>query len=114
MCESQGFYLVSQGYRKIPGNRCIGGLELDPIRYTCHQGYLQFLRTIVLFLTFGMATYFAYPVMAKYTVQFLTQLTASSKSLAKKSAYSGNLNQAPECLGESDDEDTDVGSKKRL
>ena len=35
MCESFGFYTETQGYRKVPGNRCIAGLDLNPIVYSC-------------------------------------------------------------------------------
>jgi hypothetical protein len=30
MCDVWGYYTVTQGYRKVPGNRCNGGLDLNP------------------------------------------------------------------------------------
>lgn len=30
-CESFGFFTETRGYRKVPGNKCVGGLDLNPI-----------------------------------------------------------------------------------
>lgn len=35
-CKAENFYYVSQGYRKIPGNKCYGGVQLDPIKKPCN------------------------------------------------------------------------------
>jgi hypothetical protein len=35
-CQAESFYYVSQGYRKIPGNKCYGGVQLDPIKKPCN------------------------------------------------------------------------------
>jgi len=32
-CDEYGYYEVSQGYRKVPGNICSGGIDLTPYRY---------------------------------------------------------------------------------
>ena len=32
-CLEYGYYEVTQGYRKIPGNICSGGVDLSPYRY---------------------------------------------------------------------------------
>ena len=29
-CEELGYYQVTQGYRKIPGNICTNGVQLEP------------------------------------------------------------------------------------
>ena len=114
MCDAYGYYFVTQGYRKIPGNRCSGGLDLNQYKYTCGYGYLQPIRTLILLITFGVATYFAYPFMLKHGALTLKQMTSTAgKPGNTKKSYSGNLSQAPECLGESDDEDNDVGSQRR-
>ena len=34
-CQEFGYYEVSQGYRKVPGNICSGGIDLSPYRYHC-------------------------------------------------------------------------------
>lgn len=39
-CSLTGFYFESQGYRKIPGNYCQGGIQMDPVkRYCSRYGY---------------------------------------------------------------------------
>lgn len=37
-CLEYGYYEVTQGYRKIPGNICTGGIDLTPYRYHCNMG----------------------------------------------------------------------------
>lgn len=34
-CALEGFYYITQGYRKIPGNMCYGGVQLDPVKKPC-------------------------------------------------------------------------------
>jgi hypothetical protein len=34
-CDEYGYYEVTQGYRKIPGNICTGGIQLSPQVYYC-------------------------------------------------------------------------------
>ena len=46
-CEEFGYYEVTQGYRKIPGDICEGGIDLAPYRYQCNTG-----SYIVSFFTF--------------------------------------------------------------
>lgn len=35
-CNEYGYYEVSRGYRKIPGNICVGGLQLQPYVFQCN------------------------------------------------------------------------------
>ena len=34
-CALEGYYYITQGYRKIPGNKCYAGVQLDPIKKAC-------------------------------------------------------------------------------
>jgi len=34
-CALEGYYYITQGYRKIPGNMCYGGVQLDPVKKAC-------------------------------------------------------------------------------
>lgn len=34
-CALEGFYYVTKGYRKIPGDMCYGGVQLDPVKKAC-------------------------------------------------------------------------------
>jgi hypothetical protein len=52
MCIEYGYYFVSKGYRKIPGNLCEGGLKLLPEVFQCNAAgslsrFLSSLNTIL-------------------------------------------------------------------
>lgn len=64
-CDSYGYYTVSSGYRKIPGDRCIGGLDLNPQVYSCNYkgmilGFLS-LKTFLSLIIMGAIFYFGWP-----------------------------------------------------
>lgn len=48
-CED-GYMEVTQGYRKLPGNVCSGGVNLDRIRVRCgdHGAYSKWALLVVL------------------------------------------------------------------
>ena len=35
MCDEFGYYEVSKGYRRIPGNICAHGHRYEPMRFSC-------------------------------------------------------------------------------
>lgn len=39
MCDDFGYYNVTQGYRRVPGNVCRGGAQLDPIKFKCRSTF---------------------------------------------------------------------------
>lgn len=41
-CSENDFYEVSKGYRKVPGDICVGGIDLSPTKYHCKTGGLFF------------------------------------------------------------------------
>ena len=60
-CEEFGYYEITQGYRKIPGNVCVGGIDLVPVRYQCSafgsvMSYFSF-RSIFLVAVIGALAY---------------------------------------------------------
>ncbi len=136
-CETFGFYTVTQGYRKIPGNRCLGGLDRNPYTYSCSGlGGFFSLKTLLTYLVIGLALYYGWPVieailillpipdpkeileklktMVAGTVQQASSTLKATTSAAKKGpGYASNFNQAPETLGESDEED-DIGKTPQL
>lgn len=63
-CETYGYYQVTQGYRKIPGNRCYGGLDLNPETVSCSivGGFFK-LRTIIILAIIAAACYYGWPVI---------------------------------------------------
>ena len=63
-CESFGYYTVTQGYRKIPGNRCYGGLDLNPTSYSCSGvSGLFSLKNVMTLLVVGLIIYFGWPAI---------------------------------------------------
>jgi len=66
-CAFEGFYYLSQGYRKIPGNSCQGGLKLDPVRKPCSG--LAFvtsffnLKTMGIVALLGVIMYYGWPIL---------------------------------------------------
>ena len=135
-CESFGYYTTTQGYRKVPGNRCTGGLDLSPVSYSCSGvvGGLVSLKGFLVLAIVCMVLYFGWPIIEaiiillpipdpkdvadKVKSLFNGATTASKTALGHRSSaakkggvgYTGNFNQAPETLGESDEEnDDDIG-----
>jgi len=56
---------VSQGYRKVPGSICTGGMQLTPYVYECSsRGYFASifsLRGIFVLAVFAAVIYFGWP-----------------------------------------------------
>ena len=67
MCEEFGYYEISQGYRKIPGNVCEGGIDLQPYRYACSTtGYIASFftfRSLFMMGVLGALCYYGWPVI---------------------------------------------------
>mmetsp|Transcript_21815 Transcript_21815/g.42918 ORF Transcript_21815/g.42918 Transcript_21815/m.42918 type:complete len:970 (+) Transcript_21815:328-3237(+) len=40
ICPKGGFYSISNGYRLVGGNTCVGGKDLGPTRFPCSRGLL--------------------------------------------------------------------------
>ena len=132
-CESFGFYTVSQGYRKIPGNRCVGGLDLSPTSVSCNgmvSGLFSFKGLLVL-AVLCLVLYFGWPVVEaliiflpipdpkdvaeRFRKFFSFSFLQGSKDKKAKAGYSGNFSQEPETLGGSDEEgEDDVGKVPNL
>ncbi len=124
-----GYYQVSSGYRKVPGNKCIGGLDLNPVVYSCSSTSLFSFKALLSIIIIGAILYFGWPIFeaviialpipdpkdVKDKVKSMFKGDNSKGPTAKKDQYSKNFNQAPECLGESsDEEDTGKNSASNL
>ena len=66
-CEEFGYYEVTSGYRKIPGNICSGGIDLSPARYQCTaKGWLASwftFRGMFMLALIGALCYYGWPVI---------------------------------------------------
>lgn len=58
---------MTQGYRKIPGNICEGGIDLTPYRYQCTSiGYFKSFfsfRSIFMMAVIGAVCYYGWPLI---------------------------------------------------
>ena len=63
-CLEFGYYEVTQGYRRIPGNICYGGVDLSPYRYQCNlSGRLFSLKGIAMFAILAVVLYYGWPII---------------------------------------------------
>jgi len=66
-CALEGFYSISKGYRKIPGDMCYGGVQLDPVRKPCtsfawFSSIVNLKSIFVAALVIG-AMYYGWPII---------------------------------------------------
>jgi hypothetical protein len=66
-CLEYGYYEITQGYRKIPGNICSGGVDLSPYRYPCNMGgrlkAIFSFKGIFMMMILSAVLYFAWPII---------------------------------------------------
>mmetsp|Transcript_11286 Transcript_11286/g.18998 ORF Transcript_11286/g.18998 Transcript_11286/m.18998 type:complete len:589 (-) Transcript_11286:363-2129(-) len=66
-CALEGFYYISQGYRKIPGNVCYGGVKLDPSRKPCNTfaffSSICSSSTAIALLLLAGCLYYGWPII---------------------------------------------------
>lgn len=109
MCDTFGYYTVSQGYRKVPGNKCNGGLDLNPYVYSCSAiGGFFTLRNLLIVLIVVVCVYFGWPIIEAIIIMLpipdpkelkekISKLASrksegTTKKPTGKSGYSGNFN----------------------
>jgi hypothetical protein len=66
-CMEYGYYEVTQGYRKVPGNICTGGVDLNPYRYQCStSGWIASFftfRSLIMVAVLSAICYYGWPVI---------------------------------------------------
>lgn len=138
-CAIEGFYYLTQGYRKIPGNKCYAGVKLDPVKKPCSgMAFVQSLfnlKTIGMLGLLGAVFYYGWPILeaimhvlpisgpnigvnldsvknvAASAQGFVSSTISSATTSAQRpSGYSQNLDQQPEAfMNEDDDSEEDIG-----
>ena len=134
-CDHYGYYTVTQGYRKIPGDRCVGGLDLNPTVYSCSYsgmilGFLS-LKSFLSLIIMGAIFYFGWPfiealliilpipdpkeykdkLMGLFTRTEKKTTTGSHRELknrkpqGKAEGYAEGFSEAPQSLEEEEDDD---------
>jgi len=130
-CKEYGFYEISQGYRKVPGNICSGGLQLSPQKIECNMGgYLRSLfsfKSILMWAVLGAVVYFGWPIieaiiivlpipdpngLKQPIVKFFSKFLALIKSLPAAFTGPGKKNEMPgtEIAGYKNDFETEPNS----
>lgn len=103
-CALEGYYSISQGYRKIPGDMCYGGVRLDPVKKPC-SSYAWFtsvlsLKTVVLTALAAVCLYYGWPLLEaliivlpipdpKESMQMASYYTSSAFDYVKGTLYGG-------------------------
>merc|ERR1712070_1084278 len=138
-CAETGFHFTTTGYRKIPGNKCYGGLKLEPVKRACSHFVwfttLLSFKTIVTTAVVLAVLYYGWPiiealilvlpvpdpkellekikgVIAPVTGIINSFLTTQPRGqpIDSSSSYQSGLNNAPASfIEEDDDSDDDVG-----
>lgn len=66
-CALEGFYYVTQGYRKIPGDMCYGGVQLDPVKKACTSiawlTNLFSLKSMMIAAVIAGGLYYGWPII---------------------------------------------------
>jgi len=87
-CLEFGYYEVTQGYRKVPGNICTGGVDLSPHRYQCSaRGWLASwftFRGIFLLACIGAVFYYGWPLIEAVILLLPVPDPADVKEKAKE------------------------------
>lgn len=111
--DCDGYYTISKGYRRIPGDTCEGGGEYDPIKLACPGGWtLISFKTVFVLLVLGAAYYII--TESEWIVTLFDWLSDKWSSLTSKNKlkYSKGLGNLPDSCGDSDDDEQIVSTKK--
>ena len=124
-CKVFGFYTESEGYRRVPGDLCTGGVDLNPRVMTCGYGGLIFgivsMRNLILALVICAVIYYGWPFFEAIIVKLpipdpkdmkekISGVFSSIKERSKgkvpnKDQYKQGFEQRPESLNDEEDEE---------
>jgi len=66
-CAIEGFYYLTKGYRKIPGDMCYGGVQLDPVKKPCTSmawiSSMVNIKSTFLIAIVAAALYYGWPII---------------------------------------------------
>lgn len=113
-CPSGSFYTVSQGYRRVPGNTCFGGQNMEPMKFPCpSNGFFNFTSVLIVLGALGLCC-IAYKMCSKEKIAKHAEIAkakferkSSSPNGAGSSAKYGNIEQLPSGLEDDEDDDFD-------
>ena len=90
-CQAEGFYYVSQGYRKIPGDKCYGGVQKDPSRKPCNgMAFISStisLKTVVIGGILVAIFYYGWPIIE--AVLLMLPIPDPKEQIEKVKSFAG-------------------------
>jgi hypothetical protein len=107
--DCSGYYSISKGYRRIPGDTCEGGGEYDPILLACPNTWTIFsFRTFMILLLLGGAYYVI--TESDWIVNLFDWVNSKWSNLQSGAnndnyKYSKEMGSLPESVGDSDDDE---------
>jgi len=92
-----GYYTISKGYRKVPGDVCINGVKFDPILVPCPgSGFFSYLGYFVFIILLGGLIYYAVTVLNSDCIQnirdYVDEKMAESRAHKQKPDYYNIVN----------------------
>uniref|UniRef100_A0A7S3KHT3 VPS10 domain-containing protein n=1 Tax=Euplotes crassus TaxID=5936 RepID=A0A7S3KHT3_EUPCR len=112
--DCSGYYSISKGYRRIPGNTCDGGGEYDPIQIACPGTWSIFsIRTLIILFLIGVAYYVV--AESEWFVLVVDWINDKYSAIMNKNndpyKYSKELGHNPDTAGDSDDDEKIVSKE---
>jgi len=75
-----GYYNISRGYRKVPGNQCRGGVQNDPILVPCSTSIFSLLSIFVFMILISIVVYIIYTFSDSFKSNFFGNGLFQSKN----------------------------------
>lgn len=90
--DCKSYYTISKGYRKVPGNSCVGGVNYDPIIVPCPYSGLFSILGIIFFLAI-ICTLLGLILLAfnKDFIEKLGELISSNRNYKGRSSVKDNI-----------------------
>jgi hypothetical protein len=85
-----GYFEISQGYRKVPGNTCVNGVKFDPIRVSCP---FRISSALGMFLIGSLAVGVIALVYAFFSNGFMQNVSEFVKEKMKDNNQSGKRSE---------------------
>ena len=101
-----GYYEITQGYRKVPGNTCYGGELFHPIKVSCPGSWnlISFKTILVILLIVGLF-FVAKPYLNEDYLEKLLGLVKSSPKKDDREGYKSDFSSGGNLNLEDDEED---------
>jgi hypothetical protein len=91
-CAAEGYWYETKGYRKIPGDMCTGGVDLEPVKHACNGMTAVFgtggpFKSLVTLALIGAILYYGWPIIEQILLMLPIPDPANSINTVK--SYAG-------------------------